>query len=67
MFLILLNLSHIYSIFIPLLFLTFINDLPIYTDSVNTEFYADDTTLYVIGESLKTIERNLKVACKTVG
>ena len=40
----------------------FINDLPLYTDSANTDFYADDTTLYVVGESLETIERNLQVA-----
>ena len=46
----------------PLLFLMFINDLPLYTDSANTDFYADDTTLYVIGKSLETIQRNLQVA-----
>ena len=50
------------SILGPLLFLMFINDLPLYTDSANTDFYADDTTLYVVGESLETIERNLQVA-----
>ena len=46
----------------PLLFLMFLNDLPLYTDSVNTDFYADDTTLYSIGKSLESIERNLQVA-----
>ena len=50
------------SILGPLLFLMFINDLPLYTDSATTDFYADDTTLYVVGESLETIERNLQVA-----
>ena len=50
------------SILGPLLFLMFINDLPLYTDSANTDFYADDTTLYVIGKSLETIQRNLQVA-----
>ena len=29
--------------------------------SANTDFYADDTTLYVVGESLETIEINLQV------
>ena len=50
------------SILGPLLFLMFINDLPLYTDSANTDFYADDTTLYVIGKSLETIQRNLQVS-----
>ena len=50
------------SILGPLLFLMFINDLPLYTDSANTEFYADDTNLYVCGESLEIIERNLQIA-----
>ena len=46
----------------PLLFFKFINDLPLYTDSASTNFYADDTTFYVIGNSLETIQRNLQVA-----
>ena len=50
------------SILGPLLFLMFINDLPLYTDSANTDFYADDTTLYVVFASLEIIERNLQVA-----
>ena len=50
------------SILGPLLFLMFINDLPLYTDSANTEFYADDTNLYVCGESLEIIESNLQIA-----
>ena len=50
------------SILGPLLFLMFINDLPLYTDSANTDFYADDTTLYVCGKSLEIIERNLQIA-----
>lgn len=50
------------SILGPLLFLMFINDLPLYTDSAITDFYADDTTLYVSGESLEIIERNLQTA-----
>ena len=40
----------------------FINDLPLYRDYVITDFFADDTTLYVIGKSLETFERHLQVA-----
>ena len=54
------------SILGPLHFLMFTDDFPLYTYSDNTDFYANDTTLCVIGESLKTIKRNFKVACKTV-
>ncbi|MCU7801469.1 MAG: hypothetical protein KZQ70_15395, partial [gamma proteobacterium symbiont of Lucinoma myriamae] len=50
------------SILGPLLFLMFINDLPLYTDSVNTDLYADDTTLYISGETLATVERKLQKA-----
>ena len=40
----------------------FINDLPLFTDSANTNFYADDTTQYVSSESLEIIEKNLQTA-----
>ena len=50
------------SILGPLLFLMFINDLPLHTDMVNTDLYADDTTLYDIGNSHQTIESNLQTA-----
>ena len=35
----------------PLLFLMFINDLPLYTDNVFADLYADDTTIYQISNS----------------
>ena len=50
------------SILGPLLFLLFINDLPLYTDSSNTDMYADDTTLYVCGKTLEDIRTNLQMA-----
>ena len=50
------------SILGPLMFLLFINDLPLYTKPVNTDMYADDTTMYEIGVSQAEIERNLQLA-----
>ena len=46
----------------PLLFLLFINDLPLYTSNVSTDMYADDTTLYDVQTSQDTIEKNLQIA-----
>ena len=50
------------SILGPLLFLLFINDLPLYVHNVNTDLYADDTTLYDIQNSVEDIEKNLQIA-----
>ena len=46
----------------PLLFLMFINDLPLYTDNVFTDLYADDTTIYQISNSQHFIEQDLQMA-----
>ena len=54
------------SILGPLLFLMFINDLPLYTNNVSTDLYADDTTLYVIGEIQDYIEQNLQIALQNL-
>ena len=58
----------------PRMFLLFINDLLLYTDPINTDIYADKTTMYEIGISRSEIERNLQIAlnnfskwCKTNG
>ena len=50
------------SILGPLLFLLFINDLPLYTCNVFTDLYADDTTLYFVHPSQDVIEQNLQTA-----
>ena len=50
------------SILGPLLFLLFINDLPLYTNNVFTDLYADDTTLYDVQDSVEQIENNLQSA-----
>ena len=50
------------SILGPLLFLIFINDLPLHIDNVLTDLYADDTTLYYTGRSQACIEQQLQAA-----
>ena len=50
------------SILGPLLFLMFINDLPLYTNNVLTDLYADDTTLYLTGHSQYSVQENLQLA-----
>lgn len=52
------------SILGPLLFLLFINDLPLYTEGVNAELYADDTTLFDVQNSLTDVEQNLQEALR---
>lgn len=50
------------SILGPLLFLLFINDLPLYiSDDISyTDMYADDTTIHNIHRSIDTVQRNLQ-------
>ena len=44
----------------------FINDLPLYTNNVSTDLYAEDTTLYMIGETQDYIEQNLQIALQNL-
>ena len=44
------------SILGPLLFVLYINDLPLCIENCNTELYADDTTLHRSGKSIQNIE-----------
>ena len=50
------------SILGPLLFLLFINELPLYRENVFTDRYVDDTTIYQISNSQHFIEQNLQAA-----
>ena len=50
------------SILGPLLFLLFINDLPLYVKNVSADLHADDTTFYDIQPSIELIEKNLQLA-----
>ena len=43
----------------PLLFLLFINNLPLHLEK-DTEFYADDTTLHAADKSLEVIETKIQ-------
>ena len=49
-----------------LVFLMIIYDLPLYTNNVSTDLYADDTTLYMVGESQDYIEQNLQMALQNL-
>ena len=48
------------------MFLMFINDLPLYTNDVTTDMYADDTTLFDIHVSKEVIQANLQEALKNL-
>ena len=54
------------SILGPLLFLMFINHLPLYTNNVATDLYADNTTLFMVGETQDFIEQNLHIALQNL-
>ena len=54
------------SILGPLMFLLFINDLPLYTDNVKTDLYADDTTLHENDKSILNIKKKLQIALKNL-
>ena len=49
------------SILGPLMFLLFINDLPLYTDNVKTDLYADDITLHENGQSVSDTKTKLQI------
>ena len=44
------------------MFLLFNNDLPLYTDNVKTDLYADDTILHEKGKSISNIKNKLQIS-----
>ena len=54
------------SVLGPLLFLIFINDLPMSTCESNIDLFADDSTLHNSGPSVQCVENNLRSDLKEV-
>ena len=50
----------------PLLFLLYINDLPLHMPQTNTAMFADDTTLHTVGKNLQEINENLQDSLNAV-
>ena len=46
----------------PVLFLLFINDLPLYIGDCETDLYADDTTIHTADKDINVIESRLQVS-----
>ena len=49
------------SILGPILFLLFINDLPLFLNYCYSDFFADDATIHTNSKMLKPIEENLQL------
>ena len=43
----------------PLLFLVYINDLPMVLNSLSTILFADDTTLFLVGNDIEAMEKEM--------
>ncbi len=53
------------SILGPLLFMTFMNDLPLYIDAPLV-MYADDSTIHVTGKTIEELESKLNIGLQNV-
>ncbi len=53
------------SILGPLLFITFMNDLPLYIDSP-LDMYADDSTIHITGKTIEELKCKLNIDLKKV-
>ena len=54
------------SIIGPLLFILYVNDLPLYTENSEVDMYADDGTLSFASNNVSVIEHNLSIDLKSV-
>ncbi|MCG8049290.1 MAG: reverse transcriptase family protein [Candidatus Thiodiazotropha taylori] len=49
------------SVLGPVLFLLFVNDMPLFIHDAYIDIYADDTTLHTASKDSKTVENNLQI------
>ena len=54
------------SIIGPILFLLYVNDLPLYVDKTKTDIYADDVTFHTTGTDLKDIENHVQTDLENI-
>ena len=48
------------SVLGPILFLLFVNDMPLFINEAYVDIYADDSTLHTAGKKLETVEETLQ-------
>ena len=48
------------SILVPLLFILYINDLPLSISNCNTDMYADDSTIHISGKNISDIQTKVQ-------
>ena len=48
------------SVLGPVLFLLFVNDMPLFINEAYVDIYADDSTLHIASKKLETVEETLQ-------